>query len=353
MKYKKLILVGSVISLIIFAVIIFSIVIFSKSIKPRTAELKDPVKMSATEFRDALKQAFIKHGMELPEDNLLTSEETYNELIDKLKRSYIKHEIEFLEKIRLTSVENYTVPESIINKISQRTKFLKKTLDLEWSETVFHFDRIAFLVDLENDFRAVDASDTCRMINEKIAVLRATQIFSLRTFHFDRIEHFDKVKASAGKDMQWFYVPVEAIEPAVSFFLEGGSAIGYQLKGNFPFTSRIEELSKYYNNLNLIPLEYDLCQPGKLAGLSGGWYEDLLWTQCWVDDKREKVINANLMHGGEPFFDPNEVLIVIFNSSSNYLKEALSYYDALHGPESNKTVFDGRFFSFRPINIKN
>ncbi|MHC4395025.1 MAG: hypothetical protein ACYS1A_05165 [Planctomycetota bacterium] len=352
MKHKKLLLVGS---LIISTVLIISVVIFSKSTESRTAKLKDPVKiMSASEFRDTLKQAFIEHGMEPPEKNLLTSEETYNELKDKLKRSYIKHEIEFLEKIRLTSVENYTISESVINKINQRIQFLKNSLDLEWNEGFFHFDRIAFLVDLENDFRAVPASDTCKMINEKIAGLRSTLILYLTISHIgiDKIEAFDKVKASASKDMQWFYIPVEAIEPKVSFFSEGGSAISYNFKGNFPFTSHIEELSKYYHDLGLIPLKYDLCQPGKPAGLSGGWYEDHLWTQFWVDKKREKVIQANLIYVGEPFFGSNEVLIVIVNSSSNNLKDALSYYDALHGPESNKTRIDGKFFSFRPINVK-
>ena len=350
MKHKKLLLAVSIVSLVIFTVLIIYAVIFCKSTKSKTVESKNPVKLSEAEFRETLRQGFIKHGLEIPEDNIFFSEEAYNKLKDNLKRAWIKNEIEFLEKIRLTSVEKYTIPESRIDKINQRIQSWKNSLDLEWNEEVFYFERIASLADLENDFR--DASDICKMINEKIAGFRATRTLFLTIFQIDRIEALDKVKTSAGKDIQWFYIPVEAVELGVSFFSEGGNAISYIFKGNSPFTNHIEELSKYYHDLGLIPLEYDLCQPGRLAGLSGGWYENYLWTQCWVDKKREKVIQANLIRVGEPFFSSNVVSVVIFNSSSNYLKEALCYYDELHGPESKKAVIDGRFFSFRSINIK-
>jgi len=363
MKHKRLLLAGSVVALVVFALLIICAMIFSKSTESRTVkstspesesvESTKPVKLSAAEFREKLKQSFIKHGLEIPEDNIFFSEEAHNELKNKLKRAWTKDEIEFLEKIRLASVEKYTVPESIIDKINQRIQFWKDSVDLAWNIHIFSFERVALLVDLENDFRDADASDICKMINEKIAELRSLFASYLSVFNIDRIEALDKVKAAAGEDVQWFYVPVEGIGPTVRFFLEGGSAINYRLNGNFPFTSYIEELSKYYNNLNLIPLEYDLCQPGRLAGLAGGWYEDHLWTQCWVDKKREKVIQANIiLIGGELFSDPHFVSVEIFNSSFNNLKEALSYYDELYGPGSKKTDINGRFFSFRPVNVK-
>jgi len=374
MKHKKLLLAGSVVSLVIFAVLIICAVIISKSTESRTVkstspesksvkststesrsvESTKPVKFNEAEFREALRQDFIKHGLEIPEDDIFFSEKAQNDLDNKVKQIFIKDDIEFLEKIRLASVENDTVPESIIDKINQRIQFLKDSVDLEWNIHVFSFERVASMVDFENDFRDADASDICKMINERIAGLRSDLVLSLSTFHLDfsKTGALDKVKTSAGKDIQWFYIPVEAIEPGVYFFLEGGSSILYKFKGNFPHTSHIEELSKYYNDLGLIPLKYDLCQPGRLAGLAGGWYEDHLWTQCWVDKKREKVIQANLISVGEPFFRTNEVLVVIFNSSSDNLNEALSYYDALHGPGGKKTEIDGRFFSFRPVNIK-
>ena len=340
MKHKRLLLAGSVVALVIFAVLINCAVIFSKSTESRTVkstspesksvkststesrtvESTKPVKLSTAEFREKLREEFIKRGLEIPEDNIFFSEKAHNELKNKLKRAYIKHEIEFLENIRLASVENYTIPESIIDKINQRIQSWKDSVDLEWNEPVFYFKRIALLVDFEQDFREADASDICKMINERIAEFRSLLASYLTVFHIDRIEALDKVKAAAGEDMQWFYVPVEGIGSTVSFFLEGGSAINYRLNGNFPFTSYIEELSKYYNNLNLIPLEYDLCQPGRLAGLSGGWYEDHLWTQCWVDEKREKVIQANITLMVGPFFDPDFVSVEIFNSSSDNLK---------------------------------
>ena len=93
MKHKKHLLAGSVVTLVIFTVLIIYAVIFSKSTESRNAELKDPDTFSAAEFRDTLKQGLIQRGLEIPENNLLVSEETYNELKDTVKRAWIKNEI--------------------------------------------------------------------------------------------------------------------------------------------------------------------------------------------------------------------------------------------------------------------
>lgn len=309
MKHKKILLVSCVVLLFVLTASIISVAKFSKSIKLRTATLKNSV-----------------------------------------KQILIEHEIKFLDQIQVAFAENYTAHESIINKINQRTNLLRSGPGLERSEDVSRFDQISFLVGLENDFRSVPASDICKMLNEGIAGLRSNLILSLVTSHIDKMETYDKVKTSAGKDIQLFYVPIKAIEPKVSFWPEGGNAIIYNLKGSYPCNNHIEELSRFYNNLNLMPLKYDLYRPSKLAGLFGGWHEDDLWTQCWVDEKREIVINVNLIRVGKPFFESDEVLVVILSPSSNDLEDALSYYDDLHDIESDKTVIDGRFFSFRFIN---
>lgn len=123
----------------------------------------------------------------------------------------------------------------------------------------------------------------------------------------------------------------------------------YTVKDSFPHNGLIKAFSNYYNTLGMEPLDYDLCQPRKLSGLKGGWFEDKLWSQFWVHSVEKRIVNANIIRTEGPFEVIGDAVIVILHSNYSQLEDALDYYNLIHGSEhvQDSKEQGSSFFPFR------
>jgi len=275
-----------------------------------------------------------------------------------LWQSLIQNEIKFLDEVKSMSNDN-TAFEEVDNKITQTINLLKTALKKHSEQKntplsmfnrnrwAFISDQIEFLINLDHDFSSIPRSGEQRnSINKRIASLRANLVLALAT------DNSHNITEGADTASRFLYAPKSAITPIASKWSEGGSAIIYKIEEDFPCNAFIDSLVAYYSDLGFEAFKYDLCEPRRPAGISGGWLDNLLWTQFWTSNDRKRIVNANIVYSKASVFGPKGATVVIFLSNFDFLRKDMSYYNWVHAsissPPHDKAL-SKKFFCFRPL----
>lgn len=118
------------------------------------------------------------------------------------------------------------------------------------------------------------------------------------------------------------------IEPVFRGKEEDVCTVAYDIKGiEESAESLIRDIQQFYADKGWKPLGYEAASPYRRGGLYGGWEHEYSWSQCWVNPE-EDIVRVLLKKASRynPFIRARVTFV-----PHRYTKEALRYYDRLHG----------------------